>query len=152
MKRSIFLFISYFFSLVIQANVGNFVRKEGILYQIQDGREVRINERIITVKFKNEKSVLPNDFVVIRKNQLGYIDLSVLDDTDVLKYYSKLKDSGLFEVVNMNNYGETCMVPNDTYIGSQWHLNAIRMFDAWNITTGNANVKVAVIDTEIDWQ
>ena len=39
--------------------------------------------------------------------------------------------------------------PNDTYYGSQWHYPQINLPQAWDITTGNANVIVAVIDTGV---
>src|SRR5207302_1375256 len=43
------------------------------------------------------------------------------------------------------------LVPNDPLYSSQWDLPKIGMPDAWAITTGSANVKVAVIDTGIDF-
>lgn len=56
------------------------------------------------------------------------------------------------------------MVPNDTYINYQWSLNNtgssiqysgtpgadMNVYNAWNITTGNASTKVAVIDEGVD--
>ena len=39
---------------------------------------------------------------------------------------------------------------NDPYASSQWHLGAIGVYDAWNITMGSSDVRVAVIDTGID--
>ena len=136
MSRSVVLSMSCLFSLFIHAYNGNFFRKDGLLYQRHEIGDAMINEHVITVKLKDVESILPDNLQVIRKNQLGFIDLSVPDDMDVLKFYSMLDESGLFEVVQLNDYGEACMIPNDTYIGSQWHLNAIRMFDAWNVTQG----------------
>lgn len=45
-------------------------------------------------------------------------------------------------------------VPNDTLFSNQWHLQsvqpaAIRATEAWDISTGSANVIVAVIDTGV---
>ncbi len=39
---------------------------------------------------------------------------------------------------------------NDTYIGSQWHLNTIGAFNAWDTTMGSSDIRVAVIDTGVD--
>ena len=40
-------------------------------------------------------------------------------------------------------------VPNDTLYNEQWHYPHIRLPEAWDITTGNPNVIVAVIDSGI---
>ncbi|MEM9621286.1 MAG: S8 family serine peptidase [Pseudomonadota bacterium] len=39
--------------------------------------------------------------------------------------------------------------PNDTFFGSQWHYPAISLPTAWDTTTGDSNVIVAVIDTGV---
>jgi len=39
--------------------------------------------------------------------------------------------------------------PNDSYYGLEWHLPLINLPAAWDLTTGSANVKVAVIDTGV---
>lgn len=56
------------------------------------------------------------------------------------------------------------MIPNDTYLNYQWSLNNtgssiqysgtpgadMNVFNAWNMTTGNASTKIAVIDEGVD--
>lgn len=39
--------------------------------------------------------------------------------------------------------------PNDTHFGKQWHLPQTNLPQAWDLTTGSANVVVAVLDTGI---
>ena len=39
--------------------------------------------------------------------------------------------------------------PNDTHFGKQWHYPQINLPQAWDLTTGSANVIVAVLDTGI---
>jgi subtilisin family serine protease len=39
---------------------------------------------------------------------------------------------------------------NDPYAGNQWHLDTMGVYDAWDITMGDPNVVVAVIDTGVD--
>ena len=41
-------------------------------------------------------------------------------------------------------------VPNDPYLGSQWGLTTVDAPDAWQITHGNANISIAILDTGID--
>jgi len=41
-------------------------------------------------------------------------------------------------------------IPNDPYYGSQWGLSKIGAPAAWDMTTGNSNVIIAIVDTGID--
>ncbi|MFN0202471.1 MAG: S8 family serine peptidase [Bacteroidia bacterium] len=41
--------------------------------------------------------------------------------------------------------------PNDDSINVQWHHNVIKTFEAWQISKGNPNVTIGVIDTGIDY-
>lgn len=43
--------------------------------------------------------------------------------------------------------GGGTVTPNDTFYQYQWHYPLMKLPEAWSITTGNANVIVAVIDT-----
>lgn len=45
------------------------------------------------------------------------------------------------------NYMNT---PNDQYFSHQWHYSQIRLPQAWNITTGDRSIRIAVIDSGID--
>lgn len=48
------------------------------------------------------------------------------------------------------NYVRSAFVtPNDTLYSEQWHYPQIRLPQAWDVTTGSADVTVAVIDTGI---
>ncbi len=151
MNRILLMLFLNCLTLANHANGAKFIRRGNCLFQVHNKGETIINEHVVTVKLKNGMLRLPDSLTVIRENQLGYIDLSVPSEMDVIEFYSKLKGSDLFEVVKLNDFGEGCMVPNDTHELSQWYLNNINMYDAWMITTGNANVRVAVLDTEINW-
>lgn len=41
--------------------------------------------------------------------------------------------------------------PNDSLISEQWALSKINAFDAWDITKGNEDILIALIDTGIDY-
>ena len=41
-------------------------------------------------------------------------------------------------------------VPNDTYYANQWGMTKIQAPQAWDITTGNATVIIAILDTGVD--
>jgi len=52
-------------------------------------------------------------------------------------------------VAEPNYIRHTTAVPNDTYYNLQWHYPQISLPEAWDITTGEASVIVAVIDTGV---
>jgi subtilisin family serine protease len=61
-----------------------------------------------------------------------------------------LLQSGLFDSVEFDYYARTGAVPNDRLYGAQWHLPMIQAPDAWNLSTGDVSIAVAVIDSGAD--
>jgi len=55
------------------------------------------------------------------------------------------------EYIQKSNTYKLDFVPNDSLFGSQWALEKIKAFDAWDITTGADTVLVAVIDMGMDY-
>jgi subtilisin family serine protease len=49
-----------------------------------------------------------------------------------------------------NRWREAYLVPNDPQFGAQWGLTRIGCPDAWDHTTGDPSIVVAVVDTGID--
>lgn len=45
---------------------------------------------------------------------------------------------------------EAVFAPNDPYFGKQWGMAKIQAPEAWDITQGSAEVKIAILDTGID--
>jgi thermitase len=54
------------------------------------------------------------------------------------------------EYAEPNYYYYTFAVPNDTHFGKQWAHTLIKSPQAWEITTGDPAVKIAILDTGID--
>lgn len=50
-------------------------------------------------------------------------------------------------ISELNLIRRICATPNDTYYGLQWHYPLMQLPAAWDVTTGDASVTVAVIDT-----
>lgn len=57
----------------------------------------------------------------------------------------------LARYVEPNMLFKAQFVPNDPYDGNQWALPKIQADWAWNTTTGNSSIIVAIIDTGIDY-
>ena len=65
------------------------------------------------------------------------------------------------EYAQLNHYLELCLVPNDPYLGSSgswgntfkdmWGFYKIQADKAWDYTTGERDVVVAVIDSGVDY-
>lgn len=153
---SILLFGCFFINLYSQTQISkdNVIQiternSEG-LYIVDGKQKYKIDQRVVTVKKKNASQPLKSNIKQIRSNRLGYVDVEVPDGTDIEKYVKTLKQSGVFETVEYNSVGEFLMNPNDSYVASQWHLNRINAYSAWNISTGSSNIKVAVIDSGVD--
>lgn len=51
--------------------------------------------------------------------------------------------------VSPNYMRKAMKVPNDTFYGYQWHYPLINLPQAWDVTTGNASIVVAVVDTGV---
>ena len=76
-----------------------------------------------------------------------------------IRYFDNLSpDKVAEEFNNLNNviYSEPryiqyeTTVPNDPYYSNQWHLPVIDASQAWNITTGDTNVIIAIVDDAVD--
>lgn len=86
---------------------------------------------------------------------LWYI-LEVSKGTDALHIANSFYETGLFDNIDPGfifDFQKTCTT--DPLFTSQWGLNNSSGFDinvceAWNVTRGNSNVKIAVVDQGID--
>lgn len=82
-----------------------------------------------------------------RVYQIRLSDISKVDDViQQLGKYSSIKYGELKELHH------TTLTPNDQYFGAQyqWGLKKIQAEQAWDISTGNSNVVVAVTDNAIN--
>lgn len=66
---------------------------------------------------------------------------------DVAKKLNKLGEVAWAEP---NRWREATVVPNDPQFGSQWGLTKINCPQAWDSTTGDSSIVVAVLDTGVD--
>ena len=127
------------------------VRINDSIFIVENGKRYLADRNVVTVKLKPEVSRIRKDLKELRSNRLGYIDLSVPEGVDIEDYVAMLEKTGDFEVVEYNGLGELGFTPNDILISNQWYLNSINAYTAWDITKGNSNVIVAILDTGVDW-
>lgn len=93
------------------------------------------------------------------KNAEGKIlaDLSLIY---ILKYQASIpleKVIASFQKSNFTLYAEPYYIPkhcatvNDPSVPQQYHLGNIKIFNAWDITKGDTNVHIGIVDSGTDW-
>lgn len=155
MKKIITLAFVALFALTgnaqLKVQTEKLVRHNDTLYIRENGHDYKVDTQTITVKLKEGKTLEAKDGTVIRKSKLGYIDIAVPEGKRVEEYAKELDESGIFENVELNSYGELCTVTiNDPYSSSLWHLDSTRVRQAWEYEMGKPTVKVAILDSGID--
>ena len=81
-------------------------------------------------------------------------ELSFSDEAQRLKYATlqavkTLQNRDEVADASPNYVFKSLALPNDPLYRYQWHYSLINLPQAWNLTTGNSNVVVAVIDTGV---
>lgn len=66
---------------------------------------------------------------------------------DVESIINQLYATGYFEIVEPDYIAQLHFNPNDERIGSQYYLNKIRAFEAWDVTQGNEDIIIGIIDS-----
>lgn len=84
----------------------------------------------------------------IDRLRLGKVKLP--KGTDMKSEIEKLKKDPDIEYVQPNYLYQATLTPNDPDYSLQWGLPKIKADQAWDISTGNDSVTVAVIDTGVD--
>ena len=80
--------------------------------------------------------------------------IAVVADVPVVTastFAEEVRTSGLSRYVEPNLRFQASFVPNDPYWPQQWGPAKIEADYAWNTTTGDPSILVAVIDTGVDW-
>ena len=87
-------------------------------------------------------------------NQQKSLQVQTLSDAAIAKRETQLARRALrkradVESVSLNTILQPSVVPNDPFFDLQWHYPLIHLPQAWDITTGDPNVVVAVVDTGV---
>jgi thermitase len=69
---------------------------------------------------------------------------------EVLQKAAAYKREKAIEFVEPDFIANAIEIPSDPYLANQWDLDKIQAQEAWNITTGNASVTIAILDTGVD--
>jgi len=72
--------------------------------------------------------------------------------TSVTAFAEEVRSVGLAKYLEPNMKVQTQFTPNDPYWNMQWGPKKVQADWAWNVTTGNSTLIVAVVDTGIDYR
>ncbi|MGK2966121.1 MAG: S8 family serine peptidase [Tepidiformaceae bacterium] len=89
---------------------------------------------------------------VLDLGSLGYTRVAVPDGVDPREYLGELQQLPGVISAELDIPVEAAVVPNDTFYASAQasYLDALNVEDAWDNTSGTADVIIAIIDTGID--
>ena len=102
-------------------------------------------------------STIENNNGLIRKHEFitDYISYNYNNGMDFISMCTNLTNEPAIEVLELNcevKYLCDPMIPDDDEYEQQWYLDTIKAPLAWNITTGDENVVVGILDTGFDWE
>ena len=150
MRRLVLLFFVFHFCVFGNAQISNAKLKNSNngYYIVEGNQTYKVDSKLLLAKLKSGIN-LREGIKGSKPSPSGIIRVFVPDSVELDSYSSYLKQTGDFEFVDYNAYYNPYLTPNDTYISDQWYLNAINIYDTWNITTGSSTIKVAVIDNGV---
>lgn len=100
-----------------------------------------------SIEIKSFNNQLLNNNLAL--NSLYYFDGIDLEHAKSIK--NLLEKNSLFEYVHIGNEFKVDFIPNDSLISQQWNLAKVSAFGAWDISEGNEEIIIAVIDTGVDY-
>ncbi|MDP4267487.1 MAG: S8 family serine peptidase, partial [Bacteroidota bacterium] len=78
-------------------------------------------------------------------------ELEYANSFDIEEAINLLYKSELIDYAEPHYIQKTLLTPNDPNISSQYHLNLIHAYEAWDICTGDTNVVIGIVDTGTDF-
>lgn len=153
-------------------NDRTYFQQDSIWYvQINETNEIfMVDVNSVTVKLNNPANfsrleLLVNNIGVEikRENILGYIDIFIPNKKNIYQVWETLKNSGLFESVEINSFGRLLFslpppqTPNDPSYGLQNHLNHstypdINAPEGWDLCNNFGDgIIIAILDDGFDY-
>lgn len=149
-KICILLFLVCVFNIVQAEKTTQKINRVGKELFIEDhGIRYAVNPKVVNVKPISILDGLGSEYKIIHHGEFGYVDIEIPEGTDIQEYVEELNASGLFETVEYIGDTRVYFTPNDSLLSNQDHIGHLHFDRVWDITKGNPNIKVAVIDTGI---
>ena len=104
------------------------------------GSEIVAAEHVFNMRKSISKAGLDRIFMI-----------KFLSDVDPQHITAKLKKLDVIEWAEPKYVYPVEYIPNDPFYSTQYALQKIKAADAWNISTGDTSIVIAIIDTGVDW-
>lgn len=92
-----------------------------------------------------------DELIVKLKGEKNFRRISLAQDENIEDSLVNFRKRYDVEYAEPNYIANAFYLPNDPYYSYQWHLNQIKMPEAWDISKGNG-VIVAIIDTGVAYE
>lgn len=110
MKRNfVFLFVLLFLPIFCYAqkqNESTILRSDNKVWLVEDGRKSIVDEKVVIVKPKSKDAFIKKSLIGTRELGFDIFEISVPEGLKVEDYVSGLKETGDYEYVDYNIYGE----------------------------------------------
>ncbi len=137
----------------ITQNIVKIGKKNKIIYNKQ---VFDIDTTVLTIKVSDYSKFLKRNksyYNIIRRNKLGFVDISLIGNRKFDNNLQRLITNDNVQHIEYSTIGKyTDFISNDTYKSNQWYLSRINVFKAWDITMGNSNIIVGILDSGTDWK
>jgi len=143
----------------------------GMEYRLHNGKWYSYNGKLcdevvesrLIVRLKNKGKMENFNFNTVNLKNIslatksflgGLYVLSIPEEINSFEAAKKLEKTGLFDIIEFDCFGRFHGTPNDDHFTDQWNLDAtkLQLEKAWDFTTGDSTIIVAVIDQGTFWQ
>ncbi|MGZ0879168.1 S8 family peptidase [Priestia megaterium] len=140
---SLFVIILLFYTvkyivILLQLDSSEFTKNTQIIVKFKEGV---CEETQLKIHHKHKCTILDHnkelDFQVLHSKR---------DINTLIKIYNKLEE---VEYAEPNHMLKAFYTPNDPFFAYQYGPQKVQAPDAWDVTTSNGNIKIAIIDTGV---
>ncbi len=111
----------------------------------------KIIERLIGTGVVEAKKIFPHKSAEAAQGLNRIISVKYKNETDPMYLSAKIKSDASVEWAEPRYIYKTDLIPNDPNIGSQYYLNTVKAYEAWDLSTGSSSVIIGIDDTGVDW-
>lgn len=111
----------------------------------------------LLIKFKKDvtnsqqnKLLIDNGGSVLAEIKALDIKLIKVPAHALEKIQASFAKNNAVEYVEKDYLFEPAIIPNDPNFANQWHLQAINVENAWDVSQGSSNIPIAILDTGVD--
>ena len=170
MKRILLLGFVLLCSISLQSQINSQFQERTLVLKVKG--EFRSNCSVTGISYPGLSQILdklktqslekmfPNEEAVrgeSNRNGVPFTDISLIyklkynEPVSLNKAISVLMPLGIFQYVEPLAIQQPLGIPNDPNVSSQWHLAKIKAYEAWDITQGDTNIVIGIVDTGIEF-